>query len=130
MLCELLQGFHLEQTLNVAKANTSQQIIHRIDAALAHRATPIEVATQDLGQSCPLDNSFPSALVAYIQNQTNFKNAIIATIQAGGDQAGRAAMLGAWLGAQLGFQNLPSDWIDSIAAKERIAQALYNLSFS
>jgi ADP-ribosylglycohydrolase len=89
----------------------------------AERAEVVE-ATLAFGQSCPLEHSFPSALQAFLKHPDNFESAILATIRAGGDSAGRAAMLGAWLGAHLGLPAIPKEWCQRLRHAQRISKAV------
>ena len=73
---------------------------------------------------CPLPQSFPSALHAFLKHSNDFKTAILATLRAGGDNAGRGAMLGSWLGAHLGVDAIPGGWRTRLTAAPRISAAL------
>jgi len=86
-----------------------------IRAALANTQSVVE-ATLEFGQSCPLPHSFPAALHAALKHRHSFEDAILSTLRAGGDNAGRAALLGAWLGAYGGVQGIPEAWRNRLAA--------------
>lgn len=96
---------------------------------LAHELLHLDVplATEKIGKSCPLAQSFPAALHAALRYSDDFQGAILATISAGGDSAARASMIGAWLGASLGMEGIPQEWLDRLRQKERIAQAIDQL---
>lgn len=81
-------------------------------------------ATLDYGQACPLAQSFPSALHAAIRHQSSMRDAILATLAAGGDNAGRAAMVGAWLGAAGGEEALPAGWVRKLTLHDEIARSV------
>lgn len=91
------------------------------------RDLDVTTATDRFGQSCPLPQSLPSALHAALKHGDSFKDAILSTIKAGGDSAGRASMIGAWLGAAHGKEGIPSEWIEKLNEKERIAKAIEQL---
>jgi ADP-ribosylglycohydrolase len=93
-------------------------------AALGALGQDVVSATLGFGQSCPLEHSFPAALHAFLRYPDDFRAAILATLQAGGDNAGRAAMLGAWLGAHLGLEKIPREWRDRLTHQKRIATAV------
>lgn len=84
---------------------------------------PLEVGevTRRFGQSCPLASSFPAAIHCAIRHDGDFAAAILATAAAGGDSAGRAALIGAWLGARHGLAGVPAAWRERLAAREEIA---------
>ena len=77
-------------------------------------------ATDKLGQSCPLISSFPSALHGFLCYRDSFECTILDVICAGGDNAGRASMVGAWLGAHLGIGAIPKDWLRQLSKYEVI----------
>jgi ADP-ribosylglycohydrolase len=84
-------------------------------------------ATMEFGQSCPLASSFPSSIQAFAKNPDSFEETILATIRAGGDSAGRASMIGAWLGAHLGIEGVPQEWREKLSAHSRIHHGVETL---
>lgn len=85
------------------------------------------VATEVLGQGCSLSQSMPAALHAACRHHEDFATPVLATIRAGGDSAGRASMIGAWMGALLGMEGLPQEWLSRLRSRERIQKALDQL---
>jgi ADP-ribosylglycohydrolase len=81
-------------------------------------------ATLAFGQSCPLPKSFPSSVHALLKHSENFETAILAVLRAGGDNAGRAAMVGGWLGAHLGIDAIPEFWRSRLTHADRISTAV------
>lgn len=77
-------------------------------------------ATLAFGQSCPLPGSFPAALHAALRHRHSFEEAVLATLRAGGDNAGRAAMLGAWVGACVGEEGIPRAWRERLTGADII----------
>ena len=49
---------------------------------------------------------------------------MIATLRAGGDSAGRASIIGAWLGAHLGIAAIPKTWRIRLTQGEQISAAI------
>jgi ADP-ribosylglycohydrolase len=78
-------------------------------------------ATLSLGQSCPLEYTVPGALQVFLSFPDDFEHAIVATLQAGGDNAARASMAGSWLGAHLGVDAIPVAWRERLANAQRIS---------
>jgi ADP-ribosylglycohydrolase len=91
------------------------------------REMDVITATGRYGQSCPLPQSFPSALHAAWRHHDSFEETVLNTIKAGGDNAGRASMAGAWLGAANGMEGIPEVWVEKLTAKDRIAKAIEQL---
>jgi len=56
-----------------------------------------------------------------LRHSNDFAAAMNSTASAGGDNAGRAAMIGAWLGGALGIDALPHQWWEVLSAQEAIA---------
>jgi ADP-ribosylglycohydrolase len=96
------------------------EVVGRIEAASASRTLSVQDATMLFGQSCPLYSSFTAALHTMLICSNNFAEALIATAQAGGDNAGRAAITGGWLGAHLGFKAIPAAWLTRLSAHDQI----------
>jgi ADP-ribosylglycohydrolase len=88
-------------------------------ACAARMLTPFD-AIMLFGQSCPLYSSFTAALHTMLTCSDDFVKATQVTAEAGGDSAGRAAMVGAWLGAHLGIQAIPEAWRTRLTAHDQI----------
>ena len=104
--------------------NLNGELRQRTQQALAWTGKEVTEATLEFGQACPLPQSFPSALHAFLKHSNDFESAILATLRAGGDSAGRGAILGSWLGAHLGVDAIPRDWRTRLTAAPRISAAL------
>jgi ADP-ribosylglycohydrolase len=96
----------------------------KVAEAVAGRDLPVREATLKFGQSCPLAGSFPAALQCALHHADDFGGALRVTAAAGGDNAARGAMIGAWLGASLGIQGVPADWRDVLADLDEIASGV------
>lgn len=96
------------------------EVNKRMKVACAARMLDVTEATMLFGQSCPLYSSFTAALHTTLICPNDFARAIAATAAAGGDSAGRAAMIGAWLGAHLGVKAIPDAWRSRLNAHDRI----------
>ncbi|MEM9400777.1 MAG: ADP-ribosylglycohydrolase family protein [Verrucomicrobiota bacterium] len=130
LLLQLLAGrdihsafHHVEETIGTNE-KLDVEVRRKIKDAfnLKHKST-IE-ATDTLGQSCPLICSFPSAIQSTAKHNEDFEKAILETIRGGGDSAGRAAMIGSWIGARIGFDALPKAWLEKLALKNEILEIL------
>jgi ADP-ribosyl-[dinitrogen reductase] hydrolase len=131
LLRELFQGEDVHNALAQAQKEFMEadqkfwpELRYKSQEALEETLNDVTEATQTFGQACPLEQSFPSALHAFLKHADDFETCILATIRAGGDSAGRAAMLGSWLGAHLGIQAIPREWRNRLTAASRINAAL------
>ena len=132
LLLELLGGrdihsafHHVEEQLDTDD-KLDREIRRKCREAfqLKHKGTVD--ATDFLGQSCPLICSFPSSVQATAKHNEDFQTAIIETAKAGGDNAGRAAMIGSWIGARIGAEELPKEWINKLNRSSKIYRILEN----
>jgi ADP-ribosylglycohydrolase len=102
----------------------SGELREQTKKVLAEIEKEVTKTTLEFGQACPLPQSFPSALHAFLKHSKAFETAILANLRAGGDNAGRGAMLGSWLGAHLGVNAIPHEWRTRLTAAPRISAAL------
>jgi ADP-ribosyl-[dinitrogen reductase] hydrolase len=86
----------------------------RLGDALAMRDKSVVDATGLVGRSCYLPCTFPSILHACLRHQDNFTSAVLETVRAGGDNASRAACVGALLGAAVGASAIPGCLVDRL----------------
>lgn len=112
----------VSETIQIITSPESEyaEVRERIESADAARKLSVHDATMLFGQSCPLFSSFPAALHTMRTCSNDFAEALTATANAGGDNAGRAAMIGAWLGAYLGIEAIPAAWLTHLSAHDRI----------
>ncbi len=124
ILWALLEGKDFQAAL---AAVTDAEPAAKIRDALAAREESVTKATLTFGQGCPLPKSFPAAVHAPLKHRDGFQESVLATIAAGGDSAGRASMIGAWLGAALGLEAVPKEWRERLHAASRIEAAIRRL---
>jgi ADP-ribosyl-[dinitrogen reductase] hydrolase len=130
LLSELLHRRDLHTALRRAEEQTlanepqfGQEIRRKTREALEETLNEVTEATLTFGQACPLPKSFPSSIHALLKHSDDFESAILATLRAGGDNAGRASMVGAWLGAHLGIAAIPKAWRAQLSQADRISTA-------
>jgi len=134
ILVELLSGTDLHSAVHRVQETTAKdpefgpELALRFRDVFERKHLSTTEATAQLGQSCPLKNSFPSALVAVIQTPEDFEGTLLRILAAGGENAGRAAMAGAWLGAHLGLEAIPGPFCEKLRHRDRIQAALQSIS--
>jgi ADP-ribosylglycohydrolase len=129
LLLELLnksdvQAAVAHATDKMATIDLGPEISVQVHQAVNLISKDVTDATLAFGQSCPLPKSFPSSVHALLKHSENFETAILAVLRAGGDNAGRAAMVGAWLGAHLGLDAIPEFWRSRLTHADRISTAV------
>jgi ADP-ribosyl-[dinitrogen reductase] hydrolase len=77
-----------------------------------------------LSPACYIDQSFPAVLYLAARYPDDFEAAQIANANAGGDNCHRGAVLGAILGAALGFRAIPERWIQGLQARAELADEI------
>jgi ADP-ribosylglycohydrolase len=130
LLSELLHGYEVKSALRQAEEQLvavepqfGREISRQVSEAEAQTKNEVVEATLTFGQACPLPKSFPSSIHALLKHTDDFERAILATLRAGGDNAGRASMVGAWLGAHLGIAAIPNAWRVRLTYADRISTA-------
>lgn len=118
VLKELLHGASFESAVEAAITDLPESpekalVIERFADAAKLSGTPSE-ATAALGASCPLPDSIPASAYTLEAVSETYENAILATLQAGGENAGRACVVGAWYGAAHGIDAIPSAWREQL----------------
>lgn len=129
LLHHLLEGTPFPEAFELTRKSADVTCDGSDYFEFAHMLRELDVvtATGRFGQSCPLPQSFPSALHAALTHHADFTTAILLTIRAGGDNAGRAAMIGAWMGALHGIEAIPLVWLEKLRARDRIHRAIEQL---
>jgi ADP-ribosylglycohydrolase len=97
--------------------STSPEIISLRDAGLASGEMNTVEAVKKFGQPCGVDSCLPGAIHCIIKYSDDFRSALIENAKAGGDSAARGMIIGMVLGASLGYEKLPSDWIQTMNYK-------------
>jgi ADP-ribosylglycohydrolase len=108
--CPVGDAFNQAADRMEAEGPLGAEVSRKIRDAFSLRDLPVRTVTMQFGQSCPLGNSFPAAVHCTLRHADDFGGAMRATSAAGGDSAGRAAMVGSWLGASLGISAIPVEW--------------------
>ena len=85
-------------------------------------------AIAKMGQGCDVTDAFPSVVHLIAKYQDNLKEALIECVMAGGDSAARALIVGMVLGAHLGLESIPQEWLSELKAKEKIEELLNRIN--
>ena len=109
------------EPLAVAVEHASGAVRRRLEEAMAFRGGVVDAAAH-FGAACNLEESIPVCVVA-VRDATEFLGATRDNISAGGDNAGRAVVVGAFLGAAFGA---PADWRDRTGAAAEAARLLHS----
>jgi ADP-ribosyl-[dinitrogen reductase] hydrolase len=67
------------------------------------------------GVSCLAKESLPFVVGTFLRHPANFRDAVLEAINAGGDTDTNASIVGALVGANVGFSRIPSDMFEVVA---------------
>jgi ADP-ribosylglycohydrolase len=130
ILLELLRGRDFRWALDTAAEEVIKDPVHgaavhqEIRNAREAETLSVTEAVDQFGQGCPLPQSFPSSIQCVLKHGNSYRDAILANIGAGGDNAGRGAMLGAWMGAMLGIDAIPEEWRRKVRSFDAVEAAV------
>jgi ADP-ribosylglycohydrolase len=89
-----------------------------------HWHSDLEVIGGLLSPACYIEHSFPAVLYLAARYSDNFEAALVANTNAGGDNCHRGAVLGALLGAALGYQAIPERWIRGLRSRLELEEEI------
>ncbi len=82
----------------------------------------------NFGSSCHTGEMFPGVIHLIAKHETDLKEGLVQCMMAGGDNAARGALVGMVLGAHLGLEHLPGEWLNEMTAGDRIKDLLKKIS--
>jgi ADP-ribosylglycohydrolase len=95
-----------------------------IEQVERERRSDLSVIGGRLSSACYIDQSFPAVLYLAARYPDDFETALVANTNAGGDNCHRGAVLGALLGAALGFRAIPERWIHGLVAHAELEEEI------
>ncbi len=84
------------------------------------RQSDLAVIGGQLSSACYIEHSFPAVLYLAAQYSDDFEAALVANTNVGGDNCHRGAVLGAILGAAVGYQAIPHRWIEGLRQRAEL----------
>jgi len=87
-------------------------------------------AISDIGQMCEIPAAFPAVVHLIAKYENDLKTALIENVMAGGDSAGRGLLVGLVLGAHLGMDAIPSEWLSDMKTYPQIVEMLARIDKS
>jgi len=128
LLKSSLQGLPMELALKNAVEVGSSATRDVLSRALASESSVREV-TKEFGLHCDLGAGVPS-LMHNLKTANSFTEAVRRNMYAGGDNCGRAIVLGAVCGAQFGSDGrhgIPAAWLSRVAGLDQIESLIGDL---
>ncbi|MGQ9484242.1 MAG: ADP-ribosylglycohydrolase family protein [Desulfosoma sp.] len=129
---EVLLGKHPENALESAlqKLSLPEAFASWVRHGLESAPMETEAAVLDFGQSCAVDGAFPSVVHCIARYANDLREGLIQNVMVGGDSAGRGLLVGMVLGAYLGFQAIPTEWIEKLLAGPKIRACVEQIELS
>jgi ADP-ribosylglycohydrolase len=95
-----------------------------LEAALESKHEKSVQAIARFGQTCHTEEAFPGVVHLIAKYENDLKEGLIHSVMAGGDSAARGMMVGMVLGAHLGPESLPQEWISQLRKEGEILKLL------
>lgn len=99
-----------------------------VESGLKARDEAALEAVERFGLTCHTPELFPGAVQLIAKYETDLREGMVQAVMAGGDNAARASIVGAMLGAHLGWDPLPEDWLAELKKKDAILRLLEALA--
>jgi ADP-ribosylglycohydrolase len=116
----------LESVVEAGRAIATPETEALLADAMGRLGDGNRAATRHFGMACDLNFGVPSVL-HNVMTATSFTQAIRRNIYAGGDNCGRAILVGAIMGAIHGVGGdggIPQAWIDKLSDRQQLAEGL------
>ena len=91
-----------------------------VEAGVDSADTDTRQAIKDLGQACEVKMAFAGVIHLITRYEDNLKLGLVENIMAGGDSAARGLIAGMILGAYLGMNAIPAEWLSELKAYQEI----------
>jgi len=99
-----------------------------VERGLASKAEESVAVIGRFGQSCHVDEAFSGVVHLIAKYEKDLKEAMIQSVMAGGDSAGRGMLVGMVLGAHLGSKGLPAEWVSGLERRKEISALIEKIS--
>ena len=96
-----------------------KSVVEDIKKVKRLKTKPHHSIVKKLGMACSYPGTFNSSIHSII-NSTNYKDAVLKTIKAGGCNCSRVNFIGAYFTALKGFNSIPKTWIKKTEAAKKI----------
>jgi ADP-ribosylglycohydrolase len=127
IIASIVEGSTLEEALEEALAviktyegHEECLVILEKAAELVNSELPDLEAIKILGEGWVGEEALAIAVYCSLKHKDNYKNAIIASVNHSGDSDSTGAITGNILGAYLGLNSIPEEWINKLELREVI----------
>jgi ADP-ribosylglycohydrolase len=127
---KILQGDELRAAVDdvVHSRYKASPLNEWVQRGLESKGEESVTAIKRFGQSCHVDEAFPGIIHLILRYENDLKEALIQSVMAGGDSAARGMTVGMVLGAYLGTEALPSEWISGLKRRNDLFSLVEKIS--
>ncbi len=118
-------GEAIEETLEQGVSDMDLDM--RLWSALDSKGENSREAIEHLGQMCGAANALPAAVHLITTYEDDLETALTENTMAGGDSAARGLTVGMILGAHLGMDAIPEQWLKDLQQYEHIVELLQQI---
>jgi ADP-ribosylglycohydrolase len=118
-----VEALHLAAEAGYASAPIGQWLAAGLESAAIDTVEAIGA----LGQTCHIDEAMPAVIHLVARYPGDLPACLRQNVMAGGDSAARGLLAGLLVGAAVGREGLPGDWLAALAARETIEAALHSI---
>jgi ADP-ribosylglycohydrolase len=108
-------------------ADDHKELQKWVDKGLQSKGQATRATIKAFGQMCNVSAALPSVIHLATTHGNDLKSALVENVMAGGDSAARGMAVGMVLGAHLGLQSIPDQWLQELKAYRRIVDLLGTL---
>jgi ADP-ribosylglycohydrolase len=129
MMQAAINGADMTQVIAEGRSVANEEIDALLATAMSMIDQPNTDVTKHFGMACDLQYGVPS-VVHNLATSSDYRTAIRANIYAGGDNCGRAMLVGAIAGAVYGVggtHGIPQEWVDKLEVGNEVNALLTNL---
>lgn len=128
-LFAILQGAAVQEALEEAQAEgvADMALDMRLAVALDSAEKESRQVIAEFGQMCGIVSALPGAVHLVLRYGDDLRRALVENVMAGGDSAARGMVVGMILGAALGLDAVPREWLQEMNRYEEINDLLVAL---
>lgn len=129
VLAATYDGAGIADALQAGIAAATPEIATALTQAIQSEQPDTVAFAGEVGRACPLPQSLP-VMYHIAARAQSYSDAIDRNIRAGGDNCGRAPVLGAWFGAAhgMGGDGVPLHWIGRLCDVEVLTAEIWELA--
>jgi ADP-ribosylglycohydrolase len=98
-----------------------------VEMGLESRDLETGSAVSKFGQTCHTGDAFPGVVHLISKYENDLREALVANVMAGGDSAARGMIVGMVLGAYVGMDGIPAEWIGDLKKYHEIIAFLRSI---